>query len=109
MRYFQITLLFASLAVLTALGCTQSSPAPEESATDSTSPAVTLVNAKCPIMGFDVDEEVTVEWNGKTVGFCCAECIPKWNELSEEEKGEKLAAADSSEAGEMGEMSPDPS
>ena len=56
-----------------------------------------LVNETCPLMGGDVDPEVTTEWNGETVGFCCAQCIPEWNELTDEQKAEKLAAAQAGE------------
>ncbi|RCS47680.1 hypothetical protein DTL42_14270 [Bremerella cremea] len=33
------------------------------------------------------------EWNGTTVGFCCPDCLPKWDALSDEETTEKLASA----------------
>ncbi len=52
------------------------------------------VNKICPIMGNEVDPSVTTAWNGKTVGFCCAECIPDWKKLSDQEKDAKLAKAD---------------
>ena len=51
------------------------------------------VNAKCPIMGGDAKATVTTTWKGKTIGFCCKPCIPKWNALSEEQKAKKLAAS----------------
>ncbi len=54
---------------------------------------VSAVNTKCPIMGSDVDPAVTTEYNGQTVGFCCAGCIGKFNKLSDAEKAEKLAAS----------------
>lgn len=57
-----------------------------------------VVNARCPIMGNKLDrdnvpENLTREWNGKKVGFCCAACPPKWDNLSDEEKQQKLDAA----------------
>ena len=58
---------------------------------------VVMVNQTCPLMGGDVDPAITTEWNGKTVGFCCAKCIPEWNEMTEEQKAEKLAAAEAGE------------
>lgn len=51
------------------------------------------VNTMCPIMGKEVDETLSTSWNGKTVRFCCAECLPKWNSLSDEDRSAKLAAA----------------
>ena len=61
-------------------------------------PKAVAVNARCPIMGNKIDpsnvpENLTREWNGKTVGFCCAACPPKWDKLSDEEKQAKLDAA----------------
>jgi len=86
MRY-----LFASIALLgLVVGCTQgtSDPTPETM-------SVATVNDHCPIMGGEVTPKGgTVEWNGKTIGFCCDGCDEKWEALSEEEKAEKLAAAD---------------
>jgi hypothetical protein len=59
---------------------------------------VSVVNARCPIMGNRIDpnsvpKELTVEWQGKTVGFCCAACPPQWKDLSDEEKQQKLTRA----------------
>ena len=37
------------------------------------------VNAKCPIMGGTVDADGELaSFNGKTIGFCCPGCKPKW-------------------------------
>ena len=64
-----------------------------KAATKKEADDVKIVNAKCPIMGNKAGTTTTVEWNGKTVGFCCPPCVPKWNALSEVEKAKKLAAA----------------
>ena len=41
-------------------------------------------NAYCPVMGDEVDAEVKrVEYKGKTIGFCCAGCIKKFNKAPE--------------------------
>jgi YHS domain-containing protein len=34
----------------------------------------------CPIMGNPINKEVFADHDGKRVYFCCAECIPKFNE-----------------------------
>ncbi len=52
--------------------------------------AAGIVNKKCPIMDDDVDPEFTVAYKGKKVAFCCEDCIPKWNALSDAEKAAKL-------------------
>lgn len=41
---------------------------------------VVIWNAYCPVMGDEVDPETkTVEYKGKTIGFCCGGCIKKFN------------------------------
>jgi hypothetical protein len=65
---------------------------------DGSGDTVRVVNARCPIMGNRIDpngvpENLTVEWQGKTIGFCCAACPPRWEDLSDEEKQQKLAQA----------------
>ncbi|QDT16689.1 hypothetical protein [Alienimonas californiensis] len=82
-----------------AAGCAvETEPVPPADAeAPATTEAVALVNETCPLMGGDADPAVTTEWNGQTVGFCCAQCIPEWQELTEEEKAEKLAAAQAGE------------
>ncbi len=38
-----------------------------------------IVNTKCPVMGEEVDKEVTtVSYKGKVYGFCCKGCIKKF-------------------------------
>ena len=34
----------------------------------------------CPIMGNPIDKTVYADYEGKRVYFCCAGCIPKFNE-----------------------------
>lgn len=37
-------------------------------------------NAVCPVMGEEIDPEIkTVEYKGKTIGFCCDKCLEKFN------------------------------
>jgi len=93
MRSLQPIPVIAIALFAVATGCSQKSSTSEGGDSAVATPAVTLVNSVCPMKGEPVDKTVTVEWNGKTVGFCCADCIPGWNELSDEEKEAKLAAA----------------
>jgi YHS domain-containing protein len=39
------------------------------------------VNTICPVMGGKIDENTAfrVEYNGKVIGFCCAECVVEFN------------------------------
>jgi hypothetical protein len=73
------------------------------------SAGVAVINTKCPITGLAVDRtnvpaDLTREWKGVKVGFCCADCPPVWDELSDEEKLAKLAAA--GPTGELPKLSP---
>jgi YHS domain-containing protein len=49
-------------------------PAP---AAPSTQPAVDSkpVNTKCPVTGEDIDPKMTVVYEGKTIAFCCDDCV----------------------------------
>ncbi len=55
-------------------------------------------NTHCPIMGGKIDPakvapNVTREWRGKRVAFCCSPCVGKWEKLTEEQKQAALAKA----------------
>ena len=89
-RFLQLASLLSALTF--AVGC--GSPATENNQSESEpAPTVALANTVCPIMGEAVNEELTADWNGKTIGFCCKECVPEWNKLSDDEKSDKLASA----------------
>jgi YHS domain-containing protein len=36
-------------------------------------------NAKCPVAGDPVDPNVSVVYKGRTVYFCCKDCVAKFN------------------------------
>ena len=44
----------------------------------TTQPTTKPVNAKCPVSGDPVDARYTVNYEGKTVGFCCPDCLPEF-------------------------------
>jgi len=103
MRIFiPLTLLFTASVFV---GCSQQQTA-DTAASDTTADATTTtvaINQNCPIMGSEVaDDGGTYDWNGKTVGFCCPECIDAFAEMSDEEKTEALANAEN-ESDEHGE------
>lgn len=64
-------------------------------ATEKTTPVAAMgaVNSKCPISGEAIDGKTTASFQGKTVGFCCANCASKWNAMSDGDKQAKFAAA----------------
>ncbi|HEV7299439.1 MAG TPA: YHS domain-containing protein [Tepidisphaeraceae bacterium] len=64
---FAMTLLLS----VTALTFAEDKPA--------TQPAAAPVNKFCPIQTENpVDPDVTTDWNGKKVAFCCAGCIDEF-------------------------------
>lgn len=79
------TLLLAVVA-----GCTK----PSSNAAD-----VTLANTQCPITGQPASSYATTEWDGRTIGFCCSDCLPEWESLSDEQKADKLASQPSGSGG----------
>ena len=82
-----ITLLLAIV-----VGCTEAA---------MSGASVTLSNTECPVTGQPASRDVTTEWDGKTVGFCCSDCLPEWETLSDEQKAEKLASKPSDSGGAM--------
>lgn len=55
------------------------------------------VNLRCPIMGGAIDAdhikpELTRQFKGMTIGFCCPICPPQWDKLTDAEKQAKLDA-----------------
>ncbi len=63
----------------------------------TTQPAAKAVNVKCPITGNPIDpakltKDVTREFKGRLVGFCCPNCPPVWDKLTDAEKEAKLKA-----------------
>lgn len=59
---------------------------------------VTYINERCPIMPANkidaeqVPENLVTEFHGHKVAFCCGGCPQQWQNLTEEQKIEKLVA-----------------
>jgi len=86
MKRLSLVLLVAASAV--AFGCASNSK--------STAASAAPANKHCVVMiEHPVKEKnpTTVQWKGKTVGFCCADCIDEWNKMSEAGKEKAYAAA----------------
>lgn len=78
--------VIAAAGSFALVGCSK-----EESGTAATEGNASTVvkvgfNSVCPFTGEDVDSTTTVEFGGKTVGLCCADCLEKWNGLTDEER-----------------------
>ena len=59
-----------------------------------------LANSRCPIMGSAVKSDsipanLTRDYNGQKIGFCCAGCPTAWDKLTDAEKQVKLAGVKS--------------
>ena len=59
---------------------------------------VPVVNKNCPITGGKIDNksvapELTRDYQGQTIGFCCPACPPQWDALTDAEKAAKFQAA----------------
>jgi hypothetical protein len=108
MKYSLLLLAPVAIAAVIAAGCNQSTEVMDPSASDrslpeSPSPAevttVSFANAKCPIMGGNPTGELTTDYQGMTIGFCCEGCPEKWAELSDEQQAEKFAKVRVSDTG----------
>jgi YHS domain-containing protein len=64
--------LLGSLIVCLALGLACSVSFAADKAKDAKKPQP--INKKCPVEGGDVDPDSTIQYKGKTIGFCCAGC-----------------------------------
>ena len=73
---------YAACAVLLAcawtVGCGKTEPAAGSTA------GAAVVQKTCPVLGNPFDKKVSTEYNGQTVYFCCAACVPKFEKEPEE-------------------------
>jgi len=90
-RYAVIALAAGALAMT---GCKSEQKASTGAAPAATVKSASYVNKRCPMSGEPVSGEVsTVSYQGKNVGFCCNSCAGKFNNLTDAQKAEKVAAA----------------
>lgn len=103
MRYFICSAALMLLLSAAIVGCSESSDTasapvvPDPAAADAAAAdaveatPVAFANTECPIMGGGPTAELTAEYQGKTIGFCCDGCPEKWADLSDDVKAEKFA------------------
>jgi hypothetical protein len=73
----RITTILLAVALLVTIGCSVKA--------ETEAPA--FVNAKCPIMGNDVEADGgATTWNGKDIGFCCDKCVGKFEAMDDTAK-----------------------
>lgn len=85
--------LFAGLFLIAGCGeTTDDATNAGTPASDGDTAVTAASNELCPIMGEAISTDGgTAEFNGKTIGFCCPECVEKWESLSDADKEAKLA------------------
>lgn len=98
MKTTRILALAAAACGLVLVGCNNQKTADKPSAstgtTTTTVAAAKPVNSKCPMTGETLEgSNITVNYKGKTVGFCCAGCKGKFSALSDADKDAKITAA----------------
>jgi len=92
----RFTITGVALVVSLALSACSTKPEAENEAVckDVKPGTVTTANAYCVIMNEDpVDPELVREYKGQRVGFCCKGCLPKWEAMTDGQKGAALAKA----------------
>ena len=52
-----------------------------------------LMNSKCPFSGEAVDANVTTDYQGGKVGFCCNGCKGEWEKAGDDAKAAMLKKA----------------
>ena len=80
--------LLSALVVVSALCLTGCQNTKESMDMDS----MAAMNTSCPVSGEPIDAEVTRDFDGQTVSFCCNKCGNKFEKMSMDEKKDMLAA-----------------
>lgn len=72
------TLILAGLSIALIAAAPATMPSMDAPTTAPSASADKPVNTKCPVSGDDIDAAVTTTQDGKTVAFCCKDCIKKF-------------------------------
>ena len=72
-----VSMLLVAGLLITSSGCKKSKESHKAPATKTA--AMTKVQTNCPVEGGKIDENVYVDYQGKRVCFCCADCKTKFN------------------------------
>src|SRR5437763_1533953 len=82
--------LACAVGALTAPGCAHNKDSKGTMAAASTKP----INTMCVMNPDDqVDPDVTSDYKGQKVGFCCSKCKAKFDKMSDADKDAKLKTA----------------
>lgn len=82
MKHLSTTLLFSAFLALAACSSTNN-------ATNGKA-----MNATCPVSGKAIDDASPVTtFDGKTIGFCCNNCVSKFNGMPSADKQAKITSS----------------
>lgn len=79
----KLFLFFTLLCAATGIGTIAAADLPKDSkgptSRPATQPALKAINKYCAVdTDQEIDPDVTYIYNGKVIGFCCSDCIPKF-------------------------------
>lgn len=103
MRFLPLLAVSLGLLAMLTVACGEKKEDQATSAVEADTGDAQFVNIRCPMMGTVIDPAkvtpaLTRMHEGAKVGFCCPMCVPKWDDLTDDQKDAKLV-----EAGETGE------
>jgi hypothetical protein len=104
-RQFAGTVVAASLVALAGCNTNNTAPAPVTTpqGPQASAPPVRVINTMCPIGGDEFGSEprpasLSRQWQGKPIGFCCRNCVSKFDKMTEAKKTEVLTRAQANAA-----------
>lgn len=94
-RLFLLTGLIASALAVSGCSKANSETATDQpAATESPKADAKPVNKYCVFMtDHEASPKHVRQHKGQTVGFCCANCLPEWDKLTDAQKDETLKSA----------------
>ena len=89
--------IIVTIASAFVAGCHERGSSTSQGDESTAAKKVAVVNTTCPIMGSKLSPDgvvpqLTRQFQDKTVGFCCSDCLETWDKLTDEQKAAKLAA-----------------
>lgn len=94
MRFVTVGTLIVASGLCVFAGCASKTEQCVVAPETGNKPGKVAVNTVCPIAKDDAaDESVTVNYKGKTIAFCCKDCVRKFNAMDAKGKDEVLAFA----------------
>ena len=80
---------FAAVALFA--GCESTQEVEAESQPATTQVSMGTLNETCPLSGAAVNPDVTADYHGQKIGFCCSDCLGTWDGWSDDRKAKYVA------------------